>query len=266
MSTVFNKRVLMVAALTLITTGAARGDIVGLWRFNADVSPQPDGSLGNNNHATPVGATWVFDATRTSGAVSLNGLDQYLEAADSPSLSITGDMTIAAWINVTDYANFRSIVGKTNVNLPAPYDYYLVTGSGIPRFFRGDGLGTHLNIDGVVAPATGQWQHVAVTMSGTNVTHYLNGVPNGGGVLSTVIVDQNNPFRIGNRNDLFTDFVGRMDDVAIFDEGLSQAQIGDIMSGNFSAFVIPEPSSIVLAGLGMLAACGYGWRRRRRTR
>jgi len=50
-------------------------------------------------------------------------------------------MTIAAWVKVTDFTGYRSIVSKSIWFNPAPYDFYLAVGTGLPQFFRGDGVG-----------------------------------------------------------------------------------------------------------------------------
>jgi len=49
-------------------------------------------------------------------------------------------------------------------------------------------------------------------------------------------VDSDTPLKIGNREDLFVDFLGRLDDVAIFNGGLSADQILAIKDGDFSEF------------------------------
>jgi hypothetical protein len=77
-------------------------------------------------------------------------------------------MSILAWVNVTNFSNYRSIVGKTPPSsVPAPYDYYLISGSGVPTLYRGNGS-ANANVSGTSAPATGVWQYVAVTMTGTS--------------------------------------------------------------------------------------------------
>jgi hypothetical protein len=75
------------------------------------------------------------------------------------------------------------------------------------------------------------------------------------------MADDNGPLYIGNRGDSQLDWLGRLDDVAIFNEALSPSQVADIRSGDFTEFGVPEPSSAVLAGLLWLTSAGV--RRRR---
>ena len=97
-------------------------------------------------------------------------------------LATTGDISIEAWIDPTNFTNYDSIVGKTSANLAVPYDLYLVTGTGIPDFVRGNGT-AYGSAVGNAAPPTGAWSFFTVTMSGTNVQFYSNGVSNGRGTL-----------------------------------------------------------------------------------
>ena len=175
---------------------------------------------GNGNDGSLVGGTSWNSAGRYGVGLSFDGVDDYVEIPDSSSLSIAGDMTIAAWINVTDFANYTGIVGKTIGNLPAPYDFYLWQGTGIPKFYRGNRVAVNW-VDGASAPATGVWQHVAVVMNGTSVTHYLNGAPNGSGTLSTTIADAGTAVKIGSRDDLVTKMKGSLDEVVIYNRALS---------------------------------------------
>jgi len=110
--------------------------LVGYWPFETNAAPQPDLSGFTNHAAVVAGVTWVNDSQR-GGVMEFNGNDCYLEAADSPSLSLTGDLTIAAWVKVTDYAGFRGIVSKTEGNKPSPFDLYLNKTDGKAWFFGG---------------------------------------------------------------------------------------------------------------------------------
>jgi hypothetical protein len=90
-------------------------------------------------------------------------------------------------------------------------------------------------------------------MSGTSVSWYRNASLIATGTITTAIADTNGPLYIGNRTDLLLDRLGRLDDVAIFDEALSQSQISTIRGGDFSAFVVPVPEPGMLLVLPLLA-------------
>ena len=116
-----------------------------------------------------------------------------------------------AWINPTDYANYNGILGKTNSNLPAPFDLYLTPGNGTPVFYYGDGASHYSNLNGALAPATGAWSHIVVVSSGSfasaTLTQYLNGATNGTTTLTGfTAADTNNSIKIASRNDLVTMF------------------------------------------------------------
>jgi len=229
--------------------------LVGYWPFKTNAAPQPDLSGFTNHAAVVAGATWGNDSQR-GGVMEFNGNNCYLEAADSPSLSLTGDLTIAAWIKVTDYAGFRGIVAKTEVNKPSPFDLYLKQTDGKAWFFGGSPVsGAYDYATSTTAVPAGQWHHLAVTLIGSQLTFYLDGVTNGLGTIAKPLIDSTATLRIGNRADLVTDFLGRMDDVAIFKGGLSAAQIGDIMAGDFSEFGLintPPTLSYTSAGGGLV--------------
>ncbi|MDA7881608.1 hypothetical protein N9A94_04820 [Akkermansiaceae bacterium] len=213
--------------------------LVGYWPFNSDANPQPDLSNFTNDAAVFAGATWVDDPDR-GGVMEFNGNDAYLEVADSPSLSLTGNFSISAWINVTDFTGFRGIVGKTagaDGNRPASYDLYLLQNDGRPRVFSGSPDG-FANATANTAPGLGEWHHLAITRIGDNVSFYYDGILDAQTTVTSEMLDSDAPLRIGNRTDLITDFLGKMDDVAIFDGGLSPEQINDVMSGDFRAFGI----------------------------
>src|SRR3569623_3642585 len=57
-------------------------------------------------------------------AVRFDGVSNYLDAPSSPTLALSGDMTIYVVANFTDFAGPREIMGKTLLNQPAPFDYY----------------------------------------------------------------------------------------------------------------------------------------------
>jgi hypothetical protein len=157
-----------------------------------------------------------------------DGLNDYVSVPDADEISLLGDFTLECWVNVADFSSFRSIVGKTNgVNSqPFPFDYYLLTGSGIPSVLVGNGVSSQV-VNATNAPAAGQWAHIAVVKSGTTVTHYLNGQPNGSGTITTTAADNNSTMLIGGRADQAIWMKGRLDDLRIWDVARTETQIND---------------------------------------
>lgn len=154
--------------------------------------------------------------TGLAAGISLDGVSgSYVSVADHAGIRLTSDLCISAWVNPTSFAAARGIVGRTTLGIAAPYDYYLDITTGLPTLVRGNGT-LSANIAGTAAPLTGLWSHVAVTMSGTTVTHYLNGQINGSGTLSTTIADGGGTLRIGSRADNGTLWLGGIGQVAVY--------------------------------------------------
>jgi predicted RecA/RadA family phage recombinase len=132
-------------------------------------------------------------------------------------LQITENLTIEAWINPTNFSKYDGIFSKTaggGGNIPAPYDFYLSAGGGIPEFFSGNGS-AFSSVSGSSAPSAGAWSHIAVTLSGSVVTHYLNGLNNGSGTDFATPGDGGTKAIIGSRTDLVTMFKGGMDEIRV---------------------------------------------------
>lgn len=202
---------------------------VGEWNFEEGTGTTANDISGNGNTGTWHGTAPYWTTGKNGKGGNFNGSDDYLEAPTSSTLAVAGDITISAWIKPTSFTNFRSLVSKTgsggNQNQPGPYDYYLIATTGLPNLLRGNGT-TGASNTATSAPTVGAWNFIAVTMSGTSVKHYLNGLPNGSGTLSTTIADAGQVFRIGERTDSASIIMqGSMDDVRIYNYARTAAQI-----------------------------------------
>ena len=185
---------------------------------------------GNGNHAVQAleGMAPVLTNSAVNGqpALRFDGGDDFLEVADSDSISITGDITTFFVVRFADFATFRAVWGKTagaGGNIPAPTDLYTSPGSGQLNFFRGDGAG----FGNVVAGrgfAANSFLLGGVEMAGTTVRHYYNGLLNGSGAITAPVADANGTLRIGTRGDSFTRMKGEMAEVLIFNRALSAAE------------------------------------------
>jgi hypothetical protein len=209
-------------------------DHLQLWlKPDAEISTGIDGGVlewpdqsGNANHAIQpdenLAPKVIEDALNGLPVVRFDGADDYLEVADSDSVSITGDITSFFVVKFDDFDAFRGVWGKTAANLPAPTDYYAVQGSGIPRVYRGNGTGASLgNADGTRPFMAGQFALAGFDMAGTRLTHYLNGTVNGSGPINAMLADTDQALKIGTRDDFVTRLKGDLAELVIYDAALS---------------------------------------------
>ena len=186
----------------------------GVWHKPGATGNAKDSTV-NANNGTSSGVT---DSTgKIGGGGSFSGASQYINVGNGTSLQITGDLTIEAWINPTDYANYNGIFGKGLTGQPAPYDIFLNQSSGVASFGRGDGS-TSAFLTSPVAVSTGVWSLLAVTsQGGTTGTQYLNGalfaIPQPLAFANPV--DNGASAFIGSRNDHATMFKGGLDEIRI---------------------------------------------------
>jgi hypothetical protein len=189
-------------------------------------------SSGHAHAGTLVnGATWA--AGKKGNAVSLNGSDGYV-SLPADLLVDVADFTIAAWVYWNAASNWARVF-----DLGADTDRYMMltarNGSGVARFAMtlnsGDGEQV---IDSTAALPTGQWVHVAVTLSGNVGTLYVNGA-----VAGTNTTMQFAPFRLGStsqnwigRSQYSADpyFDGLVDEFRIHRGALSAEQVAALIA------------------------------------
>jgi hypothetical protein len=190
----------------------------------ADIKGANNGTLQNGATFAPgiVGQAFTFD-----------GVNDYLDVADSPTLDVTTELTIGAWVMplqsklhrlITKWgmAGFRSY----NIDIGADGQVFFYTSSnGSSFFFRNTAVGQI---------PVGQWTHIAaVYRAGVFQAIYVNGIRKdiaaGGteGVPSS-LHNSASPFRLArNFNDDPTGFFfhGALDEVDVYNRALAASEI-----------------------------------------
>ena len=156
-----------------------------------------------------------------------------LEIPTVPPPIASGDMrTVCVWLYRTRTSQIERILIGKGAQLRI---WNLRTNGQIRYQSASDG------VNGGTVPVN-QWTHVAMTVSGTNLVTYLNGVPQNSstGALGTVSAESPLIY-IGSDTVSGTEFLGNMADFRVYDDQLSASEILDLYNEG------PEVSTVISA-------------------
>lgn len=238
--------------------GAASPGGYSYWPFNeasgstaVDVWGARNATLFSSNVTRVAGVSGNglrFDGTSTSYATLPAGLVS----------ALTGDFTISAWVKFDALQNNQRILdfGSSTNN------YMFIsqnTGSTLRYGIRIGSPGEQGITTGALSLAAGKWVHVAVTMSGTTTTIYINGTL--AAAPTTAIVNRPsgvsataNYFGKSQFNDPL--LKGTLDDIRIYTRALSAAEI----AGMVSSLAPAAPTGLTATGAaGGVAPVSLNW-------
>lgn len=194
---------------------------------------------GNGLNGTFSGTTFVANSHDGSDALNFDGIDDVITVADDSILDIDTAITISAWVNPTATTSNQCIIGKNNA-----YYIYLYNGSNGSRLR----FGLVINGSWVVLTSSSSsadlvqanvWTHVAVTYDGAQVTFYVNGDEVSTSALTGSMTTSSKDLEFGTIWNGFR-FEGDIDDVALFDTALTDAEIQELYTGEWLTVAFPD--------------------------
>lgn len=219
---------------------------LGYWRLNEPTQPVvPTYSMTNISTAGSAlnGAYYGVPSLQAPGAnagdfaASYSGNLQYSETPFNTALNPTGPFTVEFWANLTNVsAGAKSGVVSRYVTVAGGptaqrgYLFFANNGNATWQFRVYNNTGSTTVTDtGIVTIAANTWYHVVGVYDGANISVYVNGVKTSTTTGTVVYApNTNSPTRIGagtpeTAPSLF--FPGQLDNVAIYNSVLSDAQI-----------------------------------------
>ena len=199
---------------TLLALGlAARAELVGYWPMDEGAGSAASDASGKGNDGTITGATWA--AGKLGGGLDFAAGSHIVNCGNDASLDITGQLTLAAWVNYDSISGYPRIVEKSTGTALDPY--------GITLRNDGDvvfGVGTQeWTVDTNLA--ANQWHHVAATYDGSTLRVYADGVEAGSTAATSSLYSTTRDVHIGNADSLNRGLDGTLDEVRIYDKALS---------------------------------------------
>jgi len=186
-------------------------------------------SIGTNN-GTASGSP-VYTAGKIGQAIDLDGTDDYV-TLPSGLLNIE-DITIAAWVYWDGGSNWQRIFDFGNNTT----QYMFLTpqsASATLRFAITTSSGPGEQMLETTALSTGQWVHIAFTLSFNMGRLFVNGVPRTSNFAMTINPSDFNPGQnyIGKSQYTNPLFNGRIDDFRIYNYALTTSDIAMLSAGN----------------------------------
>jgi hypothetical protein len=190
-----------------------------------------DASGGGLTGTLTNGATW--GTGHAAGAVSLDGVNDFVELGNPLSLQLTGSMTVSAWVKSAAFpADDAAIVSKrTSGEIGFQLDTTIDRGPRTVGFKLTTSAGGNMFRYGATSLLANSWYFVTgVYNAATSELHvYLNGQLDDGTLVGTVSATQQNStanVNIGRRPGLNTfNFNGLIDDVRIYSRALTAGEI-----------------------------------------
>lgn len=153
-------------------------------------------------------------------ALELDGTAGYVDCGNDPSLAITSNLTLSAWIFPRDLSSGRQ--GILCKAAGGEFELY-VEPDGALGFRHADGA------DGGASTAmvpVGRWTHVAAVRDGAQLTLYLDGRPAGGATLEQSATATDAPVVIGRLSDGVGFFNGFIRDACMWSGARRAVDLG----------------------------------------
>lgn len=241
---------LALCAAVAMMAPAAKADLIGYYTFEGNINDVS----GNGNHGSfgPVAPTLTGNGYQGSAyQFGTGGTNTFITLPIDINPGVMPQVTFGAWVNADLNDLRRGIISQDTGN----YDRTLDLDDRGPSSAASDycvfaGPVTQGICSG--AATTNQWVFlaarynattgdIAITVNGTHTTG--SGLPENNGT-SLLYVGRNPTFDLP--------FAGRIDNVFVFNEYLTNAQLDDIRRNGIDT--VPEPSTMLLMSGGLGAA------------
>ncbi len=196
--------------------------LVAAYSFNAGSGASLADVTGKGHTGTISGAVWSTGG-HTGGALSFDGVNDWVTVADAADLDLTNGMTLSAWVRPSGAGtDWQTIMLKESPGFMA-YALYADTDSNRPSGHVV--VGSDLDVRGTAALASNTWTHLTASYDGANLRLYVNGNQVASRAVTGSMGASTRPLRIGGNNTWAEWFGGLIDDLRIYNRALTPSEV-----------------------------------------
>ncbi len=261
--------VALTVAIMAFAVSTVRADLIGHWTFDEASSGTGTGtaldSSGNSYNGTISGAAVYTTGRIGFGALTFDGSNDYVDVGYHAALALAGsNYTLSWWMNWggnTGVATQRIINFDNGADLKGGYAALYSSQNGGFAFSQSDGSDRNWWTN--IMPTQDGWHNMTITFDGINRNFYVGGDLKGTLATTTSVIDRmyanpSNPddLRFGSIPVYGQYYKGSLDDIRIYNNALSAAEVKSLAG-------IPEPSCLILLGIGLVSLLAYTWRKQK---
>jgi hypothetical protein len=239
MNSLLTVAVVVIMFMSLGMTYAQEGNIVLLCKFDEEAGDTAKDLSGKGNDGVIVDAEWVPDG-KFGGGMEFNGTTSLIEVPHNDNLNPGGDqLSIIAWFKPTSFPGGHPPIARKGQVGAGVGCWGFDTPNGTLRGF------TYMDKDGAAqisqggaTMTQGEWNHVAMIYNGKELNVYLNGeldasIP----VSGDINENAGTSVWIGKKANEAVFLHGILDEIAIFNVGITDAQLKTFMEGGVNIAV-----------------------------
>lgn len=242
------------AIFTIAFASTADAGVLASWRFENNLND----SSGNGRTMRPNPKN--YDTGLIGQALDIDGIGPNTIEQGSDASSIddnafdfgAGDFTISLWAFFNDLSGEQNLIEKFQNPGGPGWTLYKKGGPADQIEWYGQGVGAVTG--NTIGISAGTWHHIVLRRDATNIELIIDTAQDGASLAhgGAAITDSGNPLGIGFRRGGSNFMNGSIDEVVVWDEALSNAQITALYN-NGNGTAVPEPTSLVILSIGSVA-------------
>jgi hypothetical protein len=201
---------------------------VGWWRLDEGSGNMAADSSANNNHGSIEGTYWWILGRIGPHALAFDeGKVQVPDDGNTPELRPADQISASAWINYSETHDHsaRVVVKGLDTDDRENFGLQVTEGDELSWFLR-DANSTLHSAESLEEIWHDEWVHIAGTYDGNTMECYINGwLSNANAIGAVTLLQDSNALAIGDAVDVYRAFIGKVDDVRVYDYGLSGPEV-----------------------------------------